>query len=250
MIDTSFIMKSDTPIGKDPDRYSPTLRKYHSILWSKFLPSGEFFKLDLDIPNLLHHNSNLGEFYLSSDCIGHTYRKFKSLKKIINEVGVNEIKSFSEKCGTIGGYIIFPSNRINNQMTINGSRGCNHKIKDRFDLTLECIRRFYLNQNSPLTKTLERYSDFFNLFKNFSGYVNFFHLQDLVTKDSKRINFFLPNKEFSLSPLPKSREEYFEYKKNILTFIKLRNQRIDDSINDTVSIVSNPLRLSRTKSNF
>ena len=95
--------------------------------------------------------------------IEHTYRKFKSLKKIINEVGVNEIKSFSEKCGTIGGYIIFPSNGSNNQMTINGSAQA-VIIRLKIGVYLECIRRFYLNQNSPLTKTLERYSDFFNLF--------------------------------------------------------------------------------------
>ena len=39
-----FDVYSDTPKGKDPDSFSPTLRKYHYILWSKCLPNG---KLDL-----------------------------------------------------------------------------------------------------------------------------------------------------------------------------------------------------------
>ena len=51
-------------------------------------------------------------------------------------------------------------------MTINGARGVNHKIQDRFDLTLECIRRFYLNEFSPLKDTLNRYKTFFKLCKN------------------------------------------------------------------------------------
>ena len=42
-IDTDFDFRDDTPIGGDPDRYSPTLRSYHKLLWSKPLPSGAQF---------------------------------------------------------------------------------------------------------------------------------------------------------------------------------------------------------------
>lgn len=31
--------------GGDPDKTSPTFRKYHKILWSKLLPSGKTFGL-------------------------------------------------------------------------------------------------------------------------------------------------------------------------------------------------------------
>ena len=40
-INTSFDVYSDTPKGKDPDTNSPTLRKFHQILWGKELPGGE-----------------------------------------------------------------------------------------------------------------------------------------------------------------------------------------------------------------
>ena len=40
LIDTSFDFRTDTPVGQDPDAYSPTLRQYHKLLWSKALPSG------------------------------------------------------------------------------------------------------------------------------------------------------------------------------------------------------------------
>jgi hypothetical protein len=46
LIDTSFDLYSDTPAGRDPDSHSPTLRRYHKLLWSKPLPGGPLFKLD------------------------------------------------------------------------------------------------------------------------------------------------------------------------------------------------------------
>ena len=151
IIDVNFNFYSDTPKGKDPDSYSDTLRRYHKLLWNKPLPNGTVFNLDLKTSKILHHKSQLGEFYLSSDSIAHDYSKWKSTEHIIKKIPKTEIENFFNLGCTIGGYTIFPSNRIDNQMTINGSRGINKKIKDRFDLTLECIRRFYLNEDSPLS---------------------------------------------------------------------------------------------------
>ena len=78
--------------------------------------------------------------------------------------------------------MVFPGNQVDGKMTINGARGCHPRIRDRFDLTLECIRRHYLGEPSPLSDTLARYADFFGLFGDFAGYVDFFHLQDLVNE--------------------------------------------------------------------
>ena len=169
IIDINFDVYSDTPKGRDPDSYSPTLRSYHKILWSKDLPNGVRFDLDDNTPRLLHHKSELGEFLLSSDSIGHTYSKVKSMSHIVDQIPPKEINSFFSLASKIGGFILFPARRIDNKMTINGSRGFNPKIKDRFDLTLECIRRFYLNENSPLSHTLRRYSLFFSLFQILKG---------------------------------------------------------------------------------
>ena len=67
VIDITFDFRSDTPPGQDPDTFSPTLRRYHQLLWSKPLPSGAPFELDVSTPPYLHHRSELGEFWLSSD---------------------------------------------------------------------------------------------------------------------------------------------------------------------------------------
>jgi len=231
-IDISFDVYSDTPLGKDPDTYSLTLRKYHKHLWDKSLPNGVRFILNDKTPKLLHHQSELGEFFLSSDAIGHTYgagpHEYISMSKIVDKVSPVVKKRFFKVCCTIGAFIMFPSKRIDGGQTINMARGTNHKIKDRFDLTLECIRRFYKNEDSPLSETLNRYFKFFDLFESFQGYVDFFHLQDLVVNDYSKIKFWLPFESFESKPLPTSTDEYINYSKNVTNFVLARNQRIQN----------------------
>lgn len=229
-IDPSFDFRSDTPPQRDPDRYSPTLRNYHRLLWSKPLPSGYRFEL---LPSsgsgYLTHRSSLGEFELASDGIIHSYLPTKRMAQVINQVP-SETSTALENLGfTIGGFIIFPGNRVDKKMTINGARGCHRKIEDRFDLTLECIRRHYENTESPLTETLKRYSDFFDLFRDFKGYTEFFFLQDLVTEGGDGVRFFLPFDNFQRQAFPIDADEYRTYAKCATDFLNARSARMISS---------------------
>ncbi len=103
-------------------------------------------------------------------------------------------------------------------------------IKDRFDLTVECIRRYYLGERSPLFETFQRYADFFALFGDFRGYVEFFLLQDLVADDGAAVRFFKPFKEFVSWPVPATTEDYRAYIRHALAFIQARNERIRESV--------------------
>lgn len=226
-IDITFNFASDTPPGKDPDTFSPTLRKYHKHLWSKPLPSGEFFGLSDDVPkSYLCHESALGEFHLASDAITHSYKNTSSLSQVIDQLPEEYVQDLFNSGCTIGAYTLFPMKKIDRKMTINGARGLNHKIKDRFDLTLECIRRHYLGQDNPLKEPLERYGSFFRLFVDFENYVEFFLLQDLVYADYSSIKFHLPFDNFQGSPLPDTASKYRTYHENTLSFIESRNRRI------------------------
>ena len=231
ILDIAFDVYSDTPKGKDPDKFSPMLRDYHRLLWSKPLPNGILFKLDITIPHVLTHDSHLGEFSLSSDAITHTHRDTKKLSHVVSQLDVGEMDSFFSISSTIGAYIVFPADKIDGKMTINGARGFHPKLNDRFDLALECIRRFYLNEESPLTEVLNRYAKFFGLFENFKGYVDFFLLQDLVTEDYENVKFWHPFVSFKLSPLPQTLEEYRAYKENTISFVTARGQRMDRFVN-------------------
>lgn len=231
LIDIAFDFRSDTPPGKDPDSFSLTLRKYHKLIWSKPLPSGALFELtDTKDGAYLYHQSSLGEFFLSSDTATHTFSRWASMAHIIKNVDVVELEEFRRLAYTMGSMIIFPANRIDGKSTINGARGFHPLIKDRIDLTLECIRRYYIHEVSPLTEVLVRYSDFFQLFDSFQGYIEFFLLQDLVAQDFSEVNFFIPFENFKTPAVPKSLESYISYKNQVVRYIQARNQRILKSI--------------------
>ena len=225
-IDITFNVYSDSG-GKDPDSHSPTLKKYHKILWSKPLPSGKIFTLsDTESDTYLTYNSAQEEISLSSDSISNSYRDKKALSSIIKDL-TKEVEEFRSIGSTIGGFILFPNKKIDGKMTINGARGFNQKIADRFDLTLECIRLHYLGMSNPLQQVLIQNTAFFKLFESFAGYVDFFLLQDLVSPNYDSINFFTPMKEnFESSPLPESREQYLQYMHSSMCFTALRNERI------------------------
>jgi hypothetical protein len=225
-IDTAFDFRSDAR-GKDPDSHSPTLRRYHRLLWSKPLPSGASFDLSDTTPGVyLHHCSSLGEFFLSSDSVMPTFTRWSALKPITEQFPEQENEDFRTIAYTIGAMMVFPGNRIDRKLNINGARGFYRQISDRFDLTLECIRRYYLNKESPLASTLSRYADFFALFGDFRGYVSFFLLDDLVTNDFA-VKIFPPFDDFHPPAVPKDVGTYEEYRRRSIEFIEARNRRIN-----------------------
>lgn len=99
-------------------------------------------------------------------------------------------------------------------------------ISDRWDLTLECIRRYYNGENSPLYNTLIDDKPFFDLFNDFKGYVDFFFLQDAVSKDYSKVNIWCGNSDFVENGLPKTIDEYLNFIDEELKFVEQRNLRI------------------------
>lgn len=212
--------------GSDPDVASPTLQEYHKLLWSKPLPNGETMKLRKGYgANYLTWK----EFRFGSDSIIVSFR-YKKYQYMIEQVAkrVGDYRRYFEdylhKTNTIGGAIIFPKHRF----SINQNRGTNPFISDRWDLTLECIRRYYNGENSPLYETFVADKDFFDLFVDFKGYVDFFLLQDAVSDDYSKVDIWCGNADFVESGLPKTVDEYFGFIDKELAFLKKRNARIKE----------------------
>lgn len=223
-IDPSFDFNSDTPEGSDPDKDSPTLKDYHQKLWSKELPYGNGrFDLAPEPKAYLVHRSSNGVFFMASDAI--TTRLQKRAGRIIRNIQPEDLPAWPGY--TIGSSIVFPGNKVDGKMTINGARGFNSLIADRFDLTLECIHRYYLGRKkpNPLEDVLLRYKEFFALFGDFNGYVNFFLLQDLL-KDDGTIDYFHDFEDFNTPAVPKDETEYLKYLAKSNSFISARNARI------------------------
>ena len=130
---------------------------------------------------------------------------------------------------TIGGFIVFPRHA----RSLNQQRGWDRAISDRFDLTLECIRRHYMEEEpNPLGEVLASDSAFFRLYgvgqPGFGAYVEFFHLQDLVAGNA--IKWFDGSAEeawsFSNGALPSDADSYRRHLDNVLEFVAARNARI------------------------
>jgi hypothetical protein len=233
LVDTDFDLRTDagfTSAGRprDPDQFSRTLRRYHRLLWSKPLPNGVGFELTDTRPGVyLYHHSALGEFFLASDSIIHTLTGLRGMSAIIDRLPHDGQEEFHRLGYTIGGMILFPGNRIDGKPTLNGARGMHPGIRDRFDHTLECIRRHFEGETSnPLGEAISRYSDFFALFETFRGYVDFFLLQDLVTTDYAAVRTFTEFDGFPTSPLPRTVECYLGYRDRCIAFVQARNRRI------------------------
>lgn len=225
-VDVSFDATTDTPPGRDPDSYSATLRQYHLLLWTKPLPDGTPFTLVSDAPGTyLLHESAHGRFALASDSIINDNEGL--LAGFYTERSLPAINAAKGPrwAWTIAQCILFPGNRVENKPTVNGARGMHPRIRDRFDLTLECIRRHYAGDQSPLSAALGRYSDFFALFTDFRGYVDFFLLEDLV-EDASAVRFYLPFDDFHGPALPQDFDAYLEFLRAQASFERRRAERM------------------------
>lgn len=231
-IDTSFDFRSDTPEGGDPDALSPTLRQYHQALWSKPLPTGGSFTLvDTQRGRYLHHRSDRGEHWMTSDTVVPTYRAWTrfGLPGIVAQLPEAELDVFQRLTFTMGGMMLFPSWTGVRHWSINQARGMLPQIADRIDLTVECIRRHYAGIDSPMSDHLAHYTPFFDLFGAFDHYVGFFLLDDLLTDDRAEVRFFLPFDDFARrAAVPASSAEYAAYQSAAVAFITARNARIDE----------------------
>jgi hypothetical protein len=237
MIDTTFDFRSDAGTG-DPDKTSPTLRRYHQLLSSKTLPGGDRFDLDTTTDwAYLHHKSDVHEFFLSSDSVIATFAGWLSTAKVIALLAPADVEAFEAIRYTIGGMMVFPSNKIDGKFTINMARGMSRTtIADRIDLTLECIRRYYDDDRAtPLGPTLASYEDFFDLFNDFRGYVEFFLLQDLVNDGDGHVRFFTNFDHFQSPAVPSDLASYMHFRDASIKFVLARNRRISSWASENVS---------------
>lgn len=221
-IDTHFDVRTDS-YGRDPDSASTTLKSYHQLLWSKPLPNGE--TMDLTTRNCSYLRWN--DMYFGSDTIivSFMHARYKHRQQVIDSIPkfTEYREDYLRKACTIAGYIIYPKHR----RSMNQEKGCCRKISDRLDLTMECIRRFYVGESTPLDKVLESDRDFYNLFVDFKGYVDFFLLQDCVD-ENYNVKFWLDTPLWVSDPMPETVESYRAWIDKELDFVKKRGKRIEE----------------------
>jgi hypothetical protein len=171
--DDDYNFRDDTPAGKDPDSRSPTLRRYHRLLWSKPLPDGRPFELHTGraLAPYLVYKADDTSFVFGSDAITSSYtrwsrRKSKSLADAIAGLNEDQRSRYLNPPYTIGSAMIWPV-RTKDRPTMNTARGLRLSIADRMDLTLECIRRHYAGE--PPRRCHHRLRGLFRAFRRVHG---------------------------------------------------------------------------------
>ena len=221
-IDIKYDVRTDSR-GKDPDSASAILKSYHQMLWSKPLPNGQVMELTRKNCSYLRWN----DMYFGSDSfiVSFMHARYKHRQQIINSIPnfAEYRENYLKRACTIAGYIIFPKH----VRSMNQERGCNRMICDRWDLTLECIRRFYAGVPTPLDKVLESDREFYNLFVDFKGYVDFFLLQDCVD-ENYNVKFWLDTPLWISDPMPETVESYKDWIEKELDFVEKRGRRIEE----------------------
>lgn len=204
-----------------------------------------------------------GEF-LSSDAAVPVWERWREVQGFHAEVqqrlqalGRGTVHDLGWRLYDMGGMILFSGLQVDRLWTINQAKGCTRaRIADRLDLTLECIRLYYeflLHRaeveaplpegyalSNPLGPVLHRYRSFFEMFRSFEGYVDFWMLNDLVVEGDVRpqVAFMLPR--VSSDPydftrevaLPADADAYCSYLLAADDFVDKRNRRMAQVVAD------------------
>ncbi|MGD8199425.1 DUF6994 family protein [Ornithinimicrobium sp. W1679] len=237
-IDPDLDFASYYDLGGDPDRTCQRLYLWHQALCSRAVDGVGPFVVDVVYDRayeLSLRSADGPALRLGSDGIIPTWSTpgwtWRFAPELVAEIERDE-DDFFRVASTIGGYVLFPRNGEGQTgWTINQARGVHPQIADRFDLTLECIRRHYLDPrlDSPLADRLSYYRDFFAMFGNFDTYVRFFLLDDLVTPDRDGVWSLLTGDVVTGFPVPAyatTTVEYAAFRANSINFVRARNDRI------------------------
>jgi hypothetical protein len=182
----------------DPDLWHKGLRESHRILWSRPLPSGDAWSFEPTQDGYLKSSdpqaSEPSEWSVGSDNFATTHTI--ALPNMAAAIPGYENAHVHDFC-TIGGYIVFPNGKAQTRptqararkWTLNQARGCERRISDRFDLTLEAIRLYFAGVTTrdanPLGDVLDAYGWFFDPFgegaEGFQAYVDYFFLNPMVS---------------------------------------------------------------------
>jgi hypothetical protein len=197
----------ETPLSRtgkatDPDARNQELRESHRILWSRSRGgiSWDFQQTSWYLQAARPSPGEPAQWSVGSDQWATMHRNaLPELASRFSRVDFTNPKDpaghVHAKC-SIGGYLVFPNGRDHKRpreprarkWTINQARGCDRRISDRIDLTLEAIRLYFdgiIDRDAnPLGDVLDGYGWFFDRFgrgaDGFNQYIEFFFLQPLV----------------------------------------------------------------------
>lgn len=224
--DPDFCFYDEEGYERDADAESLQLRLFHARLWSKDASEGPLmFMPDQGARTLTCTLADGTTLRVSSDTIATSHSGYTEMRPLHAGLPGDYRNDIERKFYRMAGFIVFPVH----PQSLNQLRGW--RLRDRFDLTLECIRRHYTGEAHPLADVMTQGAKFFGLFGSghtgFVRYVEFFHLQGLVADGSVRwFDGSSTTPDLDAARLPATTDNYRAYLDNVAEFTDDRTDRI------------------------
>lgn len=226
---------------RDPDIECEELYALHRALWGRAHPGVDPFKLEVVQTSRRYElaltTRNGARIRLASDAMINTWtrpgwaHRYSFSSELLAEIAA-DTDDFFRVASTPAAYTVWPLNGPGQTgASINQARGTDPLLGDRFDRTLECIRRHYQDRDAvnPLGDRLDVYAGFFDLFGDFDTYVRFFLLDDLLTEDRSAVRCLMsdgPVTGFAEPAVARSPEQYAMLRTRSIAFIQARKDRM------------------------
>lgn len=237
---------------KDPEAKSKKLYEdlVKQLLHEKKLPSGKIIRIEKSAYLLnedqyyetriliIRGDKLLYRIGLGSDYIGPSINW--AMK--INDITKEDIINFIQISRTIGGHIFFPrwikdytTGKFHSGLSINNAKGGVKGFYDRFDLLLFDLELWYSGKKCKLKDVYDKNKIWLNEFKNFSGYIEFFKLEDFTNSDKTLIKALLSYDEETntfnylnnnIASIPCEKDSYLKYVNGCNLIISLRNNKL------------------------
>lgn len=212
--------------GRDMDQFSPTLRRYHQMLWSRPLPGGTAFDLDAGGDPTGDYLVAPDGLVLASDSLINSMTHWSRLRPVLASVPEDEQEAFRVRASSVAATGLWPKRSGPSGQSINQARGQHPHVADRLDLTVECVRRHYIGEQSPLANALNGAADFFALWPDWRTWITWWLLDDLLDNDGE-IRWLLPFSEFGAEKAwPTTPVDWRSYRDCCFDFIERRAARM------------------------
>lgn len=189
LFDRNQNLKAGLSEAQDPADFSAKLAQYQILLYTKPLPSGGFLKLRANKFNQVEAELPSGEsILLTSMPLIHQACFEADNHELLSKLPQSQVDIMLRTLVTSGNYMLIPAQPLNGYRLDDFRK--NPRIGNRIDLYLECVRRQYAGEPSPLDDILNPFKPWFELFLSFKQFVEFFYLGNLYDPKLKKIHFF------------------------------------------------------------
>ncbi len=209
----------------DPCDDSLFLKKSIRKMFSRPLPNGQTMELEETSSGFRWNDFRFGIDTVVPSFFSTRNRNLSKAYALSETDFRDSVSEYIRETDLLGAYTIYPVHANSLIQCIYS----NNRIRGRWDFVLECVRRHYSGEDSPLYDCMRRDRLFYDLFVDFNGFIDFFYLNDFINSDGT-VKMLLQTELFEMNPVPRNWDEYKKWFGTNIELVKKRNSRMERSL--------------------